>query len=162
MNPFLLAAALPVTLISIAVANAAFANSLPAPTRTVYKCQEGQKIYYSDAPCVGATKVDVTPTRGLDKSTGQQRQGADVQRERHREQIAEIIRPVTGMTAQQLEQFGRRSKLTPEAQKECRRLDGALPQAEQAERAARGNSERQAAEQTLFKLRQQFRELSCE
>lgn len=162
MNPFLLAAALPVALIAIAAANTALANGLPAPTRTVYKCQDGQKTYYSDAPCVGATKVDVTPTRGLDKSSGQQRQGADVQRERQREQIADAIRPLTGMDAQQLAQFGRRSKLTPEAQKECRRLDAALPQAEQAERAARSSSERQVAQQTLFKLRQLFHELRCE
>lgn len=150
------------TALIITAAGTALANGLPAPTRTVYKCQDGQKTYYADAPCVGATKIDVTPTRGLDKSSGQQRHGADVQRERHREQIAEIVRPVTGMNAQQLDQFGRRSKLAPETQKECRRLDAALPEAEQAERSAQGASARQSAQLLLFRLRKQFRELRCE
>lgn len=161
MNRLLLATTL-LAVTMFAIARAAQAQSLPAPTRTVYKCQDGPHTYYADSPCLGATRVDVTPTRGLDKATGQQRQGADVQRERQREQIAEMVQPVTGMNAQQLAQFGRRNKLAPEAQQECRRLDTALPQAEQAERAAQDGSARQSAQQTLFKLRQRFHELRCE
>jgi len=46
---------------------------LPEPTRTVFKCEEAGKVTYSDAPCLGAQKVDVQPTRGLNKSSGTER-----------------------------------------------------------------------------------------
>lgn len=143
-------------------ASMALAQSLPPPTRTVYKCQEGGRTYYADAPCLGAKRIDVTPTRGLDKSSGQQRQGADVQRERLREQYAEAFRPVTGLDAGQIEQIAKRSKLTPEAQQACRQLDAALPPAEQAEHQATTTAERQAAQRRLFQLRQQFHSWKCE
>ena len=35
------------------------AQSLPAPSRTVFKCEEGGRIVYSDSPCLGAKKIDV-------------------------------------------------------------------------------------------------------
>ena len=43
---------------------------LPPTSRTVYKCQEGAKTVYSDEPCLGAQRINVEPTRGLDKSSG--------------------------------------------------------------------------------------------
>ncbi|MEK8086891.1 hypothetical protein WNB94_10760 [Aquabacterium sp. A3] len=108
----------------------AIATSLPPPSRTVYKCEVGGKVHYADSPCVGAQKVDVTPTRG--------------------------------MNAQQLDQAGRRMKLSAEAQVACRRLDHALPRAERAEQAARGSSALQARQLELFKLRKRYRELRCD
>jgi hypothetical protein len=50
-----------------------FAQSLPAPSRTVYKCEVGGKVTYSDSPCLGATRIDVEPTRGVSKLSGSQR-----------------------------------------------------------------------------------------
>jgi hypothetical protein len=142
------------------VAVDALAQKLPAPSRTVYKCEVSGKVVYSDDPCVGAQKLDVEPTRGVDKSAGPRRRGADVQREHHREAVAEAIRPVTGMDAKQLDKAGRRMKLQPEAQRECRWLDSAIPAHESKERLAR-MQEREAAQRELHSLRVRFRELRC-
>lgn len=128
----------------------------PPPSRTVYKCEVGGKVHYSDSPCVGAQKVDVTPTRGLNKSTGRELTGSDVRREVFREQLSDAVRPITGMNAQQLDQAGRRMKLSSEAQVACLQLDQALPLAEQA---AQGASALKAQQLELFKLRKRYREL---
>ena len=72
------------------------AQKLPAPSREVFKCEHGGKVVYSDAPCLGAKKVDIEPTRGLDKQSGQVRRGADVRQERLSEQITEAYRPIFG------------------------------------------------------------------
>lgn len=74
----------------------ALATNLPPPSRTVYKCEVGGKVHYSDSPCVGAQKVDVTPTRGMNKSAGRQLTGSDVRREVFREQLSDAVRPITG------------------------------------------------------------------
>ena len=140
----------------------ALATNLPPPSRTVYKCEVGGKVHYSDSPCVGAQKVDVTPTRGMNKSTGRELTGADVRRELHHEQFSEAVRPLTGMNAQQVDQAGRRMKLSSEAQVACRQLDQALPLAEQAERAAQGSSALKEQQLELFKLRKRYRELGCD
>ena len=140
----------------------AFAGGLPPPSRTVYKCEDGKKVYYSDSPCLGATKVDVTPTRGLNKSSGRELVGSDVRREQTHEQFAEAVRPVTGMNAQQLDKFGRRMQLTPEAQRRCQELDRLLPQAEQAERSAPDAAQAKFTQTNLFTLRKQYRDLRCE
>ena len=82
--------------------NMAFAQStLPPTSRTVYKCNEKGKTVYSDAPCLGATKVDVEPTRGFNKDTGREIIGTDVRREQHRELMADAFKPLTGLTAEQ-------------------------------------------------------------
>jgi hypothetical protein len=58
----------------------------------VFKCENGGKTFYSDSPCLGAKKIDVEPTRGLNKSTGSERTGKDVSREMQREQFAEAVK----------------------------------------------------------------------
>lgn len=153
------------TLIALPLALAtslAIADGLPPPSRTVFKCEDGKRTYYSDSPCLGAQKLDVTPTRGMNKSTGRELVGTDVAHEQRREQLADGIKPLTGMNPQQLDQFGRRMQLSGEAQQACRKLDQALPMAEQAERAAQGTSELQATQLRLLRLRQQFRDLRCQ
>lgn len=140
----------------------AVAQTLPPASRTVYKCQEQGKTHYSDAPCVGAQKIDVEPTRGLNQFSGRERIGADVQRERTREAWAEGIRPVTGMDTRQLDRFGRRQRLTPQQQQLCRRLDEALPAAERAERAAVGTAQLKDAQQDVYRLRKAWRDNRCE
>ena len=87
-------------------------------------------------PCLGAEKIDVEPTRGLNAATGKERIGKDVQRELTREGIANAIRPIAGLDAKQFEVSGRRMQLTADAQRECRNLDQALPGAEQNEKQA--------------------------
>lgn len=70
-------------------ASSVAAQSLPPTSRTVYRCEDGNKVLYSDSPCLSAKKVDVEPTRGLNKSTGREQIGQDVRREKHNEQMAE-------------------------------------------------------------------------
>ena len=138
----------------------AFAQKLPPTTRTVYKCEVNGKTIYSDDPCVGAQKLEVEPTRGVDTSAGPRRVGADVQREQHREAIAEAIRPLTGMDAKQLDVAGRRMKLAPEARRQCSDLDRAVPAMESRERLAKAN-ERETVQKQLHELRVRARELRC-
>ncbi len=140
----------------------AVAQKLPAASRTVYKCEVGGKIQYSDEPCLGATRVDVEPTRGLDKSTGRVQRGVDVQNERFREHIAESAKPLTGMNTQEFEQASRRQRLNAQAQHQCRSWDQQIPAAEAAERAAKTGEELRAAQQRLFELRSAYRKLSCD
>lgn len=139
----------------------ACAQTLPPPSRTVYKCENEGKVHYSDSPCLGATKLEVEPTRGLDSSTGRVRQGQDVARERTREQMAEALRPLTGMDARQIDQAGRRQLLPPAAQRLCRQLDAQLTLAEARERKAQSAAELKAAQQQLFELRTAFHKGSC-
>lgn len=140
----------------------ASAQGLPPPSRTVYKCEEGGKVRYSDSPCLGATKLEVQPTRGLDSSSGRAQQGQDVRNERIRESVAEAIKPLTGMSAEQVDRFGRRQRLSPEAQRQCRSLDRQLPSAETAETAASGTPQGAKVQQRLLELRTAYRKLGCE
>jgi hypothetical protein len=137
----------------------ALAQKLSQPCREVFKCEVNGKVTYSDAPCLGAKKIDVEPTRGL-TSTGKETAGADVQRERFNEGMAEAIRPLTGKSAKQLQVDGKRLSLTAPAQAECRQLDAAIPAAEQKERVADTRS-RPAVQQELLTLRQRFIQLRC-
>ena len=139
----------------------AYAQKLPPPTRIVYKCLEKEKVVYSDAPCLGATKVDIEPTRGMNASTGRERIGKDVSHEHQREAMAEALRPLTGLDAKQLDRNGRRMKLPPETQRRCRILDTDIPHAEHAERNASHN-EIAIKQQDLFRLRSEFRSAQCE
>jgi hypothetical protein len=114
-------------LASLHAASASIAQSLPAPSRTVYKCNVNGKMLYSDSPCLGAERLEIEPSRGVGRTTG-----PDVQRERNKEMLAEAIRPLTGMNAKQFEVQSRRIKLTAAAQRECQALDVDLPAKEQA------------------------------
>lgn len=138
----------------------ASAQNLPAPSRTVFKCEVDGKVTYSDAPCLGARKLEVEPTRGLNKMSGTVRTGADVRREQHREIVAEAIKPLTGKNAKELETHGRRMRLAPEARNECQRLDGEIAMMERKERQASGGPLMEA-QQALLEVRLRYRELGC-
>lgn len=146
--------------IQLACAGLATAQSLSSPSRTVFKCDEGGRTVYSDVPCMGAKKVDVEPSRGVSKLSGKERIGNDVRREVFQEQIADAMRPISGMNAKQYEAFGRRTRLTPDAQRECRQLDSQLPALERSEQQASG-PELPAAQRRLFGVRSRYRELGC-
>ena len=154
-----------VLLITVAVAAGTAAqaqsNGLRQPSRTVYKCESAGKVTYSDEPCSGAVRVDVEPTRGMNKSSGSERTGADVARERRREGIAEALRPATGMDAKQFDTLARRHKFTPQAQQECRSLDRALPRAEAAEQRAGSPPAMKAAREDLLTVRRRYLDLGC-
>lgn len=153
-----------------AQAQAQAQTQLPAPSRTAFKCEADGKVSYSDSPCLGAKKVDLEPTRGLSSSVSGKSPlsaspplGADVQRERQREALAEAIKPITGLDAKQFDIQGRRLKqLSPEARQSCARLDRAIPAAEAAEASASASkASLPAAQEHLLQLRRRFRELRC-
>jgi hypothetical protein len=129
----------------------AIAQGLPAPSRTVYKCEVGGKVVYSDSPCLGAQRVDVTPTQGLNKSSGSERVGADVRRERHNETMAEVMRPLFAETAEQRAKRHRR---------QCDDLDRRISSAE-LEEGRTAQAERQTVQERLLGMRAQHRDLKC-
>lgn len=143
-------------------ASVATGQTLPPPSRTVYKCEEGGKVHYSDSPCLGAKKLEVEPTRGMNKATGRELVGPDVRHERFRETLSDGVKPLTGMDAKQTAHFGRRQKLAPEVQRQCRALDLQLPMAEAAEASARTDQDLKAAQKRLFDLRTSYRKLGCD
>lgn len=93
-----------VTLVLLAVSTHAIATNLSPPLRTVYKCEVGGKVQYSDSPCAGAQKVDVTSMRRMSMFTACELTGSDARLEAFREQLSVAVLPVTGMNVQQLDQ----------------------------------------------------------
>jgi hypothetical protein len=142
------------------IVGTASAQLLPPTSRTVFKCKVAGKVVYSDSPCLGAERLEVDPTRGVDAASGRKAVGSDVIRERHREQVAEMLRPISGMDAKQLDAYGRRTKLSQEAQRECLNLDKALPLTEKEEGETAGAT-RVTVQERLYGLRKRFRELRC-
>lgn len=152
--------------VAICLANAgccglAHAQSRMDKTRSVYRCEQQGRVSYSDEPCLGAKEVDVTPTQGLDKSSGVSRKGADVQRAERDKLMAEALRPLTGLDAKGLEQAGRRTQLAPDAQRACRQLDQQLPALKAAEVQAADDAAKAQAELLLYRARKSFKELRC-
>ena len=117
-------------------------------------------MVYSDTPCLGADRIDVTPTRGVSRLSGKERVGDQVRHEIFREQIADALKPLTGMNHQQFNRFAERQPLSAGAKQECSNLDREQPTVEHAERQAMGN-ERAALQARLLRLRSRFRELRC-
>ncbi|AWG45916.1 MULTISPECIES: hypothetical protein [unclassified Massilia] len=136
------------------------AQTLHAPSRTLFKCQDHGKITYSDSPCLGAEKLEVEPTRGVNKLSGKERVGADVRRELNQEMFANAVRPLTGLDAQQFAVQVRRYHLPGSAQQECRRLDQDITTSEYEEKRTAPAALRDV-QARLFLLRQRFRELRC-
>lgn len=112
----------------------------------VYKCTANGRTTYSDEPCIGATAVDVTPTRGLDTMTGKPVHGRDVKREHQQEAIADALKPL-GVTREQFKDESRRAGLTPDAKRACASLDRDL--------------QRIADESDLYRARKQYKDLKC-
>lgn len=135
-------------------------QGLPKASRTVYKCAVDGKVVYTDEPCLGAQRLDIEPTRGLNKSTGRELSGPDVSREIRREGLAEAVKPITGMTARQLDVQGRRMKLDGNAQAECKRLDSRIVVSEAEERSASGEVKTDV-QRGLLSLRKRHRDLGC-
>lgn len=143
----------------VLAANSAMAQ-LPAPTQTVYKCTIGGKIRYSDEPCLGAKRIDVTPTRGVDRLSGAARIGKDAARERRSEQFARAVEPITGMNEAEFATAARRARLGAESQRECRQLEAAIVASEKAERSG-FEPAIQSTQQELFRLRKRYKTLAC-
>lgn len=136
------------------------ASGLPEPSRTLYKCQQHGKVVYSDSPCLGAQRITVEPTRGMNKMTGQEKTGNDVYQERHREMMADALKPLTGMDAKEFDKASKRMKLEPKARAECSALDRQIASDEVAEKRAAPH-QLGGIQQQLFDLRTRYRDLRC-
>lgn len=127
---------------------------------TVYRCETGGKVAYSDSPCIGATIVDATPTQGMDRMTGQSRKGKDVQQVELNHAFADAVRPVTGRSRGEMDVLRRRVKLDRPDQQACERLDGQLPTLELEARKTQGAAKARA-EFDLYAARKRYFELKC-
>lgn len=152
--------AIGIVVTALACAVPASAQQLRAPSRTMYKCTDNKIVSYSDKPCLGAERLVVVPTRGVSKLSGQERIGRDVQAEQHREAFADALRPISGMTPEQFEVYGRRMRLSSAAQTECRQLAPLLLRTEAMEAAA-DNRTKPPIQRDLFLLRSRYTELGC-
>lgn len=128
--------------------------------KTVYRCESAGKVSYSHEPCIGAREVDTTHTQGLDKLSGRSRKGADVQRREQTDAFATAIKPLSGMTPEQYRKHRRRFQLPTNDQRECARLDAAIPALKQ-QTAMAAPADRAAAEVDLYKARKRFNALDC-
>lgn len=128
----------------------------------VYRCEADGKVRYSDEPCIGAKRVDVRPTRGLDKLSGKSLKGADVRAEEFNKYVAVVWRPLLRETPDQRATRHRRARnyLTPEETAECYLTDSHIGRLEAEEKAAVGNGLKQV-QQELLKARQRHRKLRC-
>lgn len=142
------------------VASPVAAQSLPPPSRTVYKCEDGKKVHYSDSPCLGAKKLDIEPTRGLNKFTGREQIGQDVRREKDNELMAEVFRPILNETPEQRAMRHKRFKLEPSAKAECARLDVQIPLLEAKEPSATRET-LATVQRDLLASRTRFQKLRC-
>jgi hypothetical protein len=135
-------------------------SQLPAPSRTIYKCQVKGTVSYSDEPCAGAQRLDVTPSRGINRLSVSSRTGKDIASEIHTEQMAAAFRPLSGMNASEYATAGRRGSLTPTVQRECRQLEPGILGLEQAEHFANPGTIK-AIQQDLLTLRKRYKTLAC-
>ena len=147
-------------LLGIFLPHAAAQSQLPAPNRTIYKCQVKGKVSYSDEPCVGAQRLDVVPTRGADRLSGARKTGSDVANEIRSEQFAQALAPLTGMSPSQFATASRRHHMDAASQGECRQLEAVILASEQAERRA-GAGMMESIRQDLYSLRKRYKKLGC-
>ena len=138
-----------------------FAQQLPPPSRTIFKCENSGKVMYSDSPCIGAKRLEIQPTRGVNQLTGIKQIGNDVAQEQYREAIATALRPLTGMDANQLNHAGRRNNLKPEIKRICKILDQEIPSLEHQERSLSGEKLSILQRDLLIK-RLSFKNNGCE
>lgn len=139
---------------AMAIALASTVNTSYA--QTVFKCMKDGKATYTDAPCMNAKEVDVTPTEGMNKWTGTERKSLDqVTREMtkiRREGMSKGLAPLVKITPEDFEREERRGKMDPGTKTECSRLDNTLKSLK---------AEVPRDEQALYEARTRFFKLKC-
>ena len=134
--------------------------NLPPPAKTVFKCESNGNTIYSDSPCLGAKKVDIQPTQGMNRYSGKERIGEDVRREHLDKIMTDALQPVTGMNAEQRAAHARRFKLPPQIQSECQSLDRLIAADEEKELNASGIALSEV-QNSLLRERKKYRQLGC-
>jgi hypothetical protein len=148
-----------VSLLYVPVSGRAQSPTMPLPSRTVFRCINNGKVVYSDEPCRGAERLDITPTRGMNKIDGKERTGADVSKEKYRELFSDAIKSVTGLNHEQYDAMHRRASLSPEAKRECSNLDASMPALEAGPRTNAGSTS--DLDERKYAARKRFRDLRC-
>lgn len=133
---------------------------MPPPSRTVFKCDVNGEIVYSDSPCLGAKRLNIVPTRGVNRLSGHERIGADVRRELRNEAMADALRPLFGENAEQQSKRHRRARLKPHTQARCGWLEAAILSTEVEEGLAT-RFDKTSIQKKLYRLRIEFRDLNC-
>ena len=101
-----------------------------AYAEAVYKCTDNGKVSYSND--LGAQRVDTMATRGLDKMSGVQRSGTDVQAEKHNETMERAVKSVIGKSYRR-ERAIKRQYHSAFDKLQCERLDGQIEALEKEE-----------------------------
>ncbi|MEO8023871.1 DUF4124 domain-containing protein [Polaromonas sp.] len=117
-----------------------------------YKCITQGKVTYSDEPCVGAKIVDTTPTQGLDKTSGQSRKGADVQRVETQREMGKAMQQITGRAPEQRDKAIKRINLSLKDRQECEALDIGM---------VHFSTPTPEEEVELYNLRKRYKDLKC-
>ena len=118
----------------------------------VYKCTVNGKTAYSDAPCLGAKEVDVTPTQGMNKWTGTEKKPGTQIAQEITDTNRKAIEKGLGLPEGYIEKESRYSQLKPAEQRECRLLESQM---------AMLKAERPTNEQALYVARMRFFKLKC-
>jgi hypothetical protein len=151
---------LPFVALMICTGVAAQAIKLPPTSRTVFKCTVKERVVYSDEPCIGAQRIDVEPTRGMSKSSGQDVVGTDVRREKQREEFARAVQPLTGLSKPQFDAEQRRAGLPANLKAECKKLDNDIAVGEIQEKSE-ANSTTSGTQANLLSMRRHHKEIGC-
>ncbi len=136
--------------------------SLTAQATDVYRCDQDGRVVFSDEPCLGAKRIEVHPTQGMDKLSGKSRKGEDVRRNEHHRQMDQALRPLHGRTHEEMNVQRRRygNNLTPGEHARCAVMDQQLKTQEAREVGARGEALAET-QKSLFQLRREHRALGC-
>ena len=131
-----------------------------AYAEAVYKCTDNGKVSYSNEPCLGAQRVDTMATRGLDKMSGVQRSGTDVQAEKHNETMERAVQSVIGKNYRR-ERAIKRQYHTAFDKLQCERLDGQIEALEKEESFIKNKVQLEILQAELFQRRKAFKDLDC-
>ena len=123
---------------------------------TVYKCESGGTVTYSQKACPGRiVNTNDAPVPGKPNPNE-----VDVRRAGENQVMAQAMQPRPGESAEQFETRRRRVRLMPEDRDECARLDTRMA----VEGASMNNPDPEAvanAKEALERSRKRFGELRC-
>ena len=117
-------------------------------SQQVYRCESAGKVSYSDEPCINAKVIDAIPTQGAHSLSGKKTSNSQVAHEEIRKSFDNAMKPITGLSHEQMNVERRRSKLSHDEKRECAKLDRLI------------NDENQE-KLTLYQVRKRFFDLRC-
>ena len=85
--------------IAMGIVLMAISTAASAWTQPVYRCGNS----YSDEPCANGKPVDILPTEGAHSMSGNKRLSTEVEMRKNRRALYEALKPVTGVSANEME-----------------------------------------------------------